>query len=157
MGTSAHRNWRLTVPTTTKMMLVRPPMTNLKMTVRDDVLFPHGVPPHHSVYKCSHLLRLVKEWGSWPLDRCPLPSPPVAGIWNKANFPFHQPGLFTSFWAASSWIPHAFLSVTGPGPEPQKTWLPLWATQWINNPDECSWGYEQEWNGKGKMHSSPEK
>ena len=32
-----------------------------------------------------------------------LPSspPPVASIQNKANSPFHQPGLFTGFWAAS--------------------------------------------------------
>ena len=32
----------------------------------------------------------------------PLPSP-VAGFWIIANFPFHQPGLFIGFWAASSW------------------------------------------------------
>ena len=41
--------------------------------------------------------------------------PLVAGIWNKANFPFHQPGLFTGFWVASSWHPpppNAYLSVT---------------------------------------------
>ena len=24
---------------------------------------------------------------------------PLAGIQNKENFPFHQPGLFTDFWA----------------------------------------------------------
>ena len=34
---------------------------------------------------------------------------PIAGIWNKA--PFHQPGLFTGFWAASSWTPPTYLSV----------------------------------------------
>ena len=38
---------------------------------------------------------------SWPLNRC-LPSCSVAGIWNKANFPFHQPGLFIGFWAVNS-------------------------------------------------------
>ena len=31
-------------------------------------------------------------------------------IWNKANFPFHQSGLFIPFWVASSQTPH--LSVT---------------------------------------------
>ena len=36
-----------------------------------------------------------------------LPLSPVAGIWNKTNFPFHQPDLFISFWPASSRItPH---------------------------------------------------
>ena len=34
----------------------------------------------------------------------------AASIWNEANFPFHQPGLFVGFWAAGSWSPH--LSVT---------------------------------------------
>ena len=28
--------------------------------------------------------------------------PPVAYIWSKANFPFHQSGLFIGFWAVSS-------------------------------------------------------
>ena len=32
--------------------------------------------------------------------------PPVAGIWNKANFPSHQPGLFIGFWAASRQSSH---------------------------------------------------
>ena len=35
--------------------------------------------------------------------RCPPPSPQVAGIWNNANFSFHQPGPFTGFWVVSSW------------------------------------------------------
>ena len=157
MGTSVPWNWRLTVPTTTRWCWSDNWWPIWRRLLEMTVLFPHVVPLHHSVYKCSHLLLLVGEGGSRPLDRCPLPSPQVIGILNKANFPFHQPGLFTDFWAASSWIPHAYLSVTGPGPDPQKTCVPLWATQWMNNPDECSWGYEQEWNGKGKMHSSSEK
>ena len=73
------------------MRLVRPLMTNLKMTVRFDwaVFCGYPLPPHtHSVYKSSHCL-LVKGGGSKPLDRYPSPSPtPVASIWNKANFPF---------------------------------------------------------------------
>ena len=46
-------------------------------------------------------------WGrgvqSQSLDRCPPHSPSVASIWNKANFPFHQPGLFIGFWVVSRW------------------------------------------------------
>ena len=34
METNRPWNWRLTVPKTIKMTLVRPPMTNVKMTVR---------------------------------------------------------------------------------------------------------------------------
>ena len=44
-----------------------------------------------------------------PLDRSP-PSPPVAGIQNKANFLFHQPWFFNGFWVERSQIP---LSVRG--------------------------------------------
>ena len=54
---------------------------------------------------------LLVGMGSWPLGICS-PSLPVAGIWNKANIPFHQPGLFTGFWAVSSQTPH--FSVTAP-------------------------------------------
>ena len=48
------------------------------------------------LYVALHAL-FTKTLTPWP--------PPVAGIWNKANFPFHQPGLFTDFWAAST---HSF-------------------------------------------------
>ena len=34
------------------------------------------------------------------------PPPLVVDIWNEANFPFHQPGLFIGFRAASSQTPH---------------------------------------------------
>ena len=97
MRTNKLWNWRLTVPKRTKMMLVRPLMTNLKMTVRADC----------TVSACSPLLqpiRALPHWlsvrGSWPFDRCH--HPPVARIWSTANFPFHQPGLFIGFWAVSS-------------------------------------------------------
>ena len=39
---------------------------------------------------------------------CHPPPPPVASIWNKANLPFHQPGLRIDFWVVSSWTPHSF-------------------------------------------------
>ena len=81
------------------MTPVRPLVTNLKMTVRADC----------AVSACSPLLLSIKSLAplvvngrSQPLDRCsPFPSfSPVC--WNKANFPFHQPGLFISFGAAGS-------------------------------------------------------
>ena len=65
------------------------------------VLFLHVTIPPHSVYKSSH--PLLVGGGT---DVCHLPpAPPVAGIWNKANSPFHQSDLFTGFEAASSWTP----------------------------------------------------
>ena len=58
-------NW--TKLKTTKMMLVRTLMTNLKMTVRDDCAFLHVAPlPTPTVYRGSHPL-LVK--GGHPLDK----------------------------------------------------------------------------------------
>ena len=39
--------------------------------------------------------------GSWAFEKH-LPSSPVDSIWNKANFPFNQPGLFIGFWAVRS-------------------------------------------------------
>ena len=61
---------------TIKMMLVRPPMTDFKMTIR-------VVIDEESAFRqtCS-------------------PNPPAsaaAGIRNKANFPFHQPDLLIGF------------------------------------------------------------
>ena len=64
--------------------------------------------PRPSVYKSSCPLVVMGEQGwqgeSQPLDRS-LPPLPIAGIQNKANFPFHQPGLFIGFWGASSHPP----------------------------------------------------
>ena len=72
------------------------------MTVRADC----------AVSACNPLLPPIKALAPWlsvvgsrPLDRG-LPSPhPVASSQNKANFPFHQPYLFTGFWAVSGRIP----------------------------------------------------
>ena len=51
--------------------------------------------------------------GSQPLGRClPCSSTTVTGTSNKANFYFHQPGLFTGFWVISSETPHAYILVT---------------------------------------------
>ena len=107
MGTNGPWNWRLTVPNTIKLMLLRPLMTNLKMTVGEDCAVSTCSPPP-PVYKSSHPL-LGVGW-SRLLGRCPPPSPNlVASIWNKANFPFHQPGLIICFWVAGSQTPHTLL------------------------------------------------
>ena len=110
METNRPWNWRLIVPNTIKMTLVRPPMTNFKMTVRADC----------AVSACSPLTVSIKTFAPWlsgpPLSKgvslwTGVHPPPtlVAGIQNKANFPFHQPGLFIGFWTASSRTP---LSIT---------------------------------------------
>ena len=85
------------------MTLVRPPMTNFKMTVRADC----AVSAH------SPLPLPVKILASWLSGRggagpwtgvCPPPTQ-VAGIQNKASFPFHQTCPFIGFWAARSQTP----------------------------------------------------
>ena len=93
------------MPKTIKMTLVRPPRTNLKMTFRAVC----------AVSACSHpppptfcLKKLQPHWlSAQGVDLCTdvHPPPPVAGIWNKSNFPFHQSSLFIGFWAASSQTP----------------------------------------------------
>ena len=110
MGTSVPRNWRLTnCPETTKMMLGRPLMTNLKMTVTDDCAVSTCNPPD-SVYKSSHPLLVGGR--ELAFGRMSTSLPPIAGIWNKAKLPFYQPGLLIGFWVASSWTPQAYLLVT---------------------------------------------
>ena len=93
MGTNGPWNWRLTVPKTTKVMLVRPLMTNLKMTV----LFLHvNAPPHnthihthtHTVYESS-LCLLVGTGGGrgWSLVRHPPPHPSCR-CWKESKLSF---------------------------------------------------------------------
>ena len=80
----------------------------LEMTV----LFLHITSPDpSSVYRSAHPL-LVMGWAESALVQMSTTLPRVAGIWNKMNFPFHQPGLYTAFWAVSSWTPHIYLLVT---------------------------------------------
>ena len=44
------------------MILVRPLMTNLKITVRDDcVVSACSSPHHHSIYKCPHPLLVGRQ------------------------------------------------------------------------------------------------
>ena len=93
VGTNQLGKWRITRLKTTKMMLVRLPMTNFKMTVRTDYAVSAWSPPP-SDYKSSY--PLIVKGGRWSLDRCPTPTPhpcPSTSIWNKANFPFHLASL----------------------------------------------------------------
>ena len=152
MGTNRPWNWRLTIPKTIKMTLVRPLQDQFQddsqdgnfpavhwlglctLTAKGQGSIPGSgtrIPqatqrsqkkkkdrkkkdcqswlccfsmyPPPFTYKSSCLL-IGAGWGVglWTGVR---PSPPVAGIWNKANFPFHQPCLFIGFWVASSWTP----------------------------------------------------
>ena len=74
------------------MILIRLPMINFRMTVRSDcaVFARSPLPPSMKV-----LARWLPVWGARSLDRS-LPHL-IAGLWNKANLPFHQPGLFIGF------------------------------------------------------------
>ena len=95
-------------------MVVRPVMTNLKMTIRHDCAVSACNHPPHTLSIKVLTLSLWAGWrelqgqgrvGLWT-DVChPPPAPPVVGIWNKANLPFHQSDLFTAFEAASSRTP----------------------------------------------------
>ena len=114
MGTNAPCNWRLTVPKTTKMMLAVHWWPIWRWLLQMTVLFLHVALSHpspaDSAYKCSHPFL---SGGDLAFGQMSATSPHiVASIWNKANFLFRQPGLFTGFWVASSWTPHAYLLVT---------------------------------------------
>ena len=63
-------------------------MTNFKMTVGADC----AVSAHSSHPPPIKALAHWLSEGSQPLDTSP-PYPPVTSLWNKANFPFHQPCL----------------------------------------------------------------
>ena len=98
METNQPWNWRVTVLKTIKMALIRPPMTNFKMTV-GAVSSGSPLPPSIKALASS------RQWGGVSLWTGVAPCTPIAGSQNKANFPFHQPCLFIGFWAAKSWTP----------------------------------------------------
>ena len=103
MRTNRSWNWKLSVLKTVKVMLVRPLMTNFKVTVRADCAVSECSPLSQPTKALSN--PLIVSGGSHPSDRC-LPSPTGCQNPNKANFPFHQPGLLIGFWAAG---PHCGL------------------------------------------------
>ena len=83
-------------------------MTNFKMTVRADCAVSTRSLLHPSVKALAHWLSWTGgETGSGQVST--IHPPWVAGIQNKASFPFYQSSLCTGFWVASSWTP---LSIT---------------------------------------------
>ena len=82
------------------MTLVRPLVTDFKMTVRADCTVACSPLP----LSIKALARWLLVWGSSILGRHPLYLPPrtIAGIQNKAKFPCHQPELS---WLLSSELP----------------------------------------------------
>ena len=96
-------NWRLTIPKTIKMTLVRPLMTDFKMTVRADYAVSAWSPLPLSI---KALAPWLSEQGVTFRQESALPQLPlVAGIQNKANFPFHQPDFFIGCWVVNCWFP----------------------------------------------------
>ena len=86
MERSAPQNRRLTVPKTFKMMLVRPVMTNLKMTVRNDCTVSACRLPPTPTLSINALTSVCQGQGSWPLDRCMPPAPKLLGSEIKQTF-----------------------------------------------------------------------
>ena len=86
----------------------------------------------HTVPFCSenlwpHWLLVVA--GSQHLDRCPPTPPTVARTISRANFPFHQPGLFIGFGQWGARPHHTPLGIlTG------KCWS-SWRSRWVS----CLW------------------
>ena len=99
METHQPWNWRLIVLKIIKMMLVRPPTTNFKSWLCCFYMQPF----HPSIKALVHWLS-VRESAFGLMSALP-PSGQHLNIWNKANFPFHQPCLF-----------HCFLSGEQPDP-----------------------------------------
>ena len=98
-------NWRITVLKTTKMMLVRPPRTNFKMTIRDDYTVSACIPLPQKKFLFTDCWwgRRVGLWtGVLPPTLTPTPTSPLLA--SKINFTFHQPCLLTGFWVGSSQI-----------------------------------------------------
>ena len=99
MGTSGPWNWRLTVPTTTKMTLVRPQMTNLKMTLRDDcAVSPCSAPSPTPSVKALTPAYWGGGGGGRTLDRSLAPSPyQVPAPEMKQTFPFTNLACLLAF------------------------------------------------------------
>ena len=104
-------NWRSSVLKTIKMTLIRPPMTNFKMTVRVNCTFSACSPLPWPIKAPAHWLSVAGcvcvcvELAFGHMSAHPPLPLWVASIQNKVNFPFHQPGLFNGFWPASSQTP----------------------------------------------------
>ena len=93
-------NWKLTILETIKITLVRLPPDQFLDDCRSKLCCFYVLSPLFT-YKSS--CSLIVSGGNWPLNRSfPIPPLSVAGLWNKASFPFHDLCLFTGFREASS-------------------------------------------------------
>ena len=103
METNWPWNWRLTIPKTIKTMLVRPLMTNFKMTIRADWAVSTCSPLFVSIKHLSPDCQLG-EVGLWTGIHPPHQLPA-----SKIKKNFHKPCLFNGSWTVSS---QTSLSVT---------------------------------------------
>ena len=105
METNWPCNWRLTVLKIIKMTLVRPPVTNFKVTELTVLFLPVAPTPPLSIKTLAHWLSGGK---SQPLDRC-LPSPcPVATSEIKQTFLSTNLSYLLSFERQAAGLPHSF-------------------------------------------------
>lgn len=80
--------------------------TNCEVTAERTALFPHAAPALRRKTSCPLILSGGRAFGQESAFFLgPHPAPPVAGLQNIANFPLHQPCLFTGFRAASGRTP----------------------------------------------------
>ena len=125
-GTSAPWNWRLTVPKTTKVILVRPLMIKLKMTIRDDyTVSTRNPPPTLSIKPLTPCLSEGSAFGQISATTTTPPSP-VASIWNKANFlPTNLACLLAfEWWAARPPDADPLSGAVSPAPQSLRSWMP---------------------------------
>ena len=96
-------NWRVTVPKTTELTLVRPLMINLKKTVRADCavsecsLPPTPTTPHTSIHKSSSPLTASAGGGGKMSDTIPPP-----GCWHLKENKLFFPPTWLVYWLLSS-------------------------------------------------------
>ena len=86
-------NWRSSVLKTIKMTLIRPPMTNFKMTVRANCTFSACSPLPWPIKAPAHWLSVGGVW-SWPLDIClSTPYHPSGWLASKIKWTFLSTNL----------------------------------------------------------------
>ena len=110
VGTNWSLKWRLTTLKTIKMALIRQPRSEFKMVVRVDCAVSACRPLSQPVKALAHWLSAVVVVVELLLDRSS-PFSQVAGIRNRANFPFTQSGPIIGYWVVRKWTP---LLVTKP-------------------------------------------